>query len=290
MFFKWLKILLHISSAREPRRIHSWQWLCSAYQLPWLIVSLSQSQHSLSAAELTPAVVIATDHLRATGGSQHGQHASHMMTVWSKRTLYDDLVLAEWLYASPYMMTVWSKRTRYDDSMVKAPPIWWLSHQILADWLSASPYMMTAWSTRTRYDDSMVNTHSIRWQPGQSGPDIQLTADPIWWQETSWSRWQYAGNRWVPIVVMLCHCIALLFCCVIASTVGLRVCASPISQLQCRVTLLFQWGCNATRMSHQQRLLTPVCVMLSWLCTAKGGRKKGWTMAVSTVQLFAVKK
>ena len=211
MFFKWLKILLHISSAREPRRIHSWQWLCSAYQLPWLIVSLSQSQHSLSAAELTPAVVIATDHLRATGGSQHGQHASHMMTVWSKRT-------------------------RYDDSMVKAPPIWWLSHQILADWLSASPYMMTAWSTRTRYDDSMVNTHSIRWQPGQSGPDIQLTADPIWWQVTSWPV--EAGDNMLATVEspLLSCCVIALHCCFVVS---LRAQSDFVSAL-----LLFH-SCNA---------------------------------------------
>ena len=81
-----------------------------------------------------------------------------------------------WAYSSCCARCRWSEgnrwiiagstRTRYNYSMVKAHPIWWLSHQILVEWLSASPYIMRVCSTRARYDDSMVKAHSIWWQYG----------------------------------------------------------------------------------------------------------------------------
>ena len=173
-----------------------------------------------------------------------------------------------WAYSSCCARCRWSEgnrwiiagstRTRYNYSMVKAHPIRWLSHQILVEWLSASPYIMRVCSTRARYDDSMVKAHSIWWQ---------LNQVTIYWEPLS----------------PHCRAVVSLLSCL---TMHQPQCASPISQLQCRVTLLFQWGCNARVMSHQQRLLTPLCVMLSWLCTAKGERKKGWTAAGSTVQPF----
>ena len=97
----------NISFPREPKRIHSWQWLCSAYHgsmCPWVKANIPCQQLSLLQLLWLPQII-------------WGQLVDHSMVnthpIWCR---YGQSALD--------MMTVWSTRTRYDDSLVKVDPIY----------------------------------------------------------------------------------------------------------------------------------------------------------------------